>query len=59
MILTHTHVLTRIMYRPTLANYDVPRLGNLTAEELYPQSFTMRITTVPRTADSFLMCHIY
>ena len=47
----------RLLQVDALADEDVARFGNLTAEEFYPQSLTFRFATVLGTTDSFLMCH--
>ena len=57
VVLAAADIVARVVHRTALADEDVARFGNLTAEELYSQTLTFRFATVLGTTDSFLMCH--
>ena len=57
VVLADADIVARVVHSTALADEDVARFGNLTAEEFYPQSLTFRFATVLGTTDSFLMCH--
>lgn len=57
VVLADADIVARVVHRTALADEDVARFGNLTAEEFYSQSLTFRFATVLGTTDSFLMCH--
>ena len=56
VILADADIVARVVHRTALADEDVARFGNLTAEEFYSKSLTFRFATVLGTTDSFLMC---
>ena len=57
VVLTHTYILTGVVYRTTLADDDVAGLSELTAEQLDTESLALRLTAVLRTTYTFLVCH--
>lgn len=46
VIFSEADIKARIMFGPSLANYDIACFGYLAAEELHSKSFTFRIATV-------------
>ena len=55
VILTDTHVLTRVVNGASLANDDVARLCELTTEKLHTESLALRLTAGLRTTDTIFL----
>src|SRR5438874_11116073 len=50
--------VTRAELRPTLAHEDHPGLHVLAGENLHAEHLRVRVATVARRAESFLVCHL-
>src|SRR4051812_19648002 len=50
-------VRARVLLRPALTNEDRAAADELTAEALHAEAFGLRVTAVPRAADTFFVCH--
>ena len=58
MVLADADIVARVVHRTALADEDVARFGNLTAEEFYPQSLTLRLATLLGTTHTILKWHL-
>jgi len=53
----HAHVLTRVDAGAELPDNDISRPHGLTAENLYPSSLSLAVSSVTGTPAGLFMCH--
>ena len=58
MVFANAYVFTRIVYGAALANQNIARFGNLTAEKFHAETLAFGFPTVLGATDSFLVCHL-
>ena len=59
VVLANADVFARIVHGTALANQNIARFGNLTAEKFYAQALAFGFPTVLGATDSFLVCHLF
>ena len=57
MVLAHANVLARIVHGTSLANQNIARFGNLTAEKFHAETLAFGLPTVLGATYPFFVCH--
>ena len=57
VVLAHANVLARIVHGTSLANQNIARFGNLTAEKFHAETLAFGFPTVLGATYPFFVCH--